>query len=186
VSVCYGRPICSLCMCIGYRNTFTTGLASHSLYIGYIATEVMTSLHHACLCNTSSLSSSSRSNCSTDAPGALAPAAAAPDNVQLVNKKCTVSSFRIADILTPSFRHFDDVTRSTPDTVTSSDNEEYVEVDDVTTNGCTQQVMTSSPGSGVNALGQLVRMTYNAIVDDVTDHRRHLRRHRNEHYHSPG
>jgi len=105
-----------------------------------------------------------------------------------------ISSFRIADILTPSSQHLcttndviqgqvvrqDHVTSTRETTTTLSDNDdsngvEYVEVDDVVTS---QQVMTS----GVNALGRLVQMTYNAVDDDV-DKRRYQRQ---NHRHRPG
>jgi len=161
------------------------------------ASAVMTSVeqchHHACLSNapyapSSSSSSSSSSYCSTDA------AAAAAGRIQ-VNKKPT-SSFRIADILTPSYRHFSDVTRpdhitSTREAMTSSDNDEndgrekYVEVDDVMTS---HQQVTSS--GDVNALGRLVQMTYNSVDDDDNEQRRHRRphchHHHHQHHHRPG
>jgi len=149
----------------------------------------MTSIHRhqAYLCNihyTSSLLCNS----------AAAVAAAAAENSP-VSKK--LRSFRIADILTPSYRHYSatsdvtrgDVTRqdcvtSTRETMTSyTDNEDaneqkYVEVDDVMTSQ--REVMTSP---GVNALRRMIQMTYDACDDDDDDDiRRHKPRHHYQHH----
>ena len=167
------------------------------------ATDVMTSLclhhhrhhhhhhHPLCLCNvrhhihpsSSSSSNSSSSDAATVADGDCSKVA------------CTKpTSFRIADILTPSSRHFSSsggVTRnhvtSTNMTaaVTSSDDadaggEKRAKVDDVTNSRERHQLMTS----GIGALGRLEQMTYNSADDDHNDViiRRHQRRH-HHHYH---
>jgi len=148
--------------------------------------------HRVCLCNIhpSSSSSSSPSHSSPDA------AAAADADSEVTTAKPT--SFRIADILTPSSRHFsvtsdvtrghvtrrDHVTSAHTTTTTSSDSEDSggekcAEVDDVT-NSREQPAMTS----GISALGRLVQMTYSS-VDDVQHDviiRCHQRRHHHHHH----